>query len=57
MKSVTPAFNHVIGGGLAFGGLTVLSDFLFDEGLLLSLVLQKVYASLHHTTVRGNTPR
>jgi hypothetical protein len=57
MKSVTPAFNHVIGGGLAFGGLTVLSDFLFDEGLLLSLVLQKVYESLHHTTVRGNTPR
>jgi hypothetical protein len=56
MKSVTTAFDRVIDESLAFGGLRVLSDFWFDEGFLLSLVHQKVYAPLHHAAVYGNTP-
>jgi hypothetical protein len=56
MKSVTPTFNCVIGRGLAFGSLMILSNFRFDEGLLLSLVLQELYAPLHHMAVCGNTP-
>jgi hypothetical protein len=53
MKSITPAFDRVIGGGLAFSGLSIFSDFQFDEGLLLSLVLQKVYVPLHHIVAHG----
>jgi hypothetical protein len=36
-KSVTPAFDRVIGAGLAFNALIVLSDFWFDEGVFVWL--------------------
>jgi hypothetical protein len=39
MKSITPAFDRLIGGGLAFGNLTVLFNFWFDEGLLMLVEL------------------
>jgi hypothetical protein len=37
LKSVTPAFDCLIGGGYAFGDLTVLFDFGFDEGAFIEL--------------------
>jgi hypothetical protein len=36
-KSVTPAFDRVTGEGLAFGGLTVPSNFWFDESAVIWL--------------------
>jgi hypothetical protein len=56
MKSVTPAFDRAIHGGLTFGDLMVFSDFRFDESLLFSLALQKNYAPMLRTAVHGNTP-
>jgi hypothetical protein len=40
-KNVTPAFDHLIGGGSVFGDLTILCDFWFDEDLLLSVQFGK----------------
>jgi hypothetical protein len=40
LKSVTPSFDSLVGGGLALDGLTVLSDFWSVKSLFLSLLLQ-----------------
>jgi hypothetical protein len=36
-KSVTPNFNHPVGGGLGFGNLVVMIVFRFDGGVSLEL--------------------
>jgi hypothetical protein len=46
-KSITPAFDRVIGRGLAFINLTVLSDFQFDEGLFIWLPGPSLFLGPH----------
>jgi hypothetical protein len=36
-KSVTPTFDHLIGGVYAFNDMTVLFDFWFDKGASIEL--------------------
>jgi hypothetical protein len=33
-KSVTPAFDHLVGGGCGFGDPEVMVAFWFDEGMI-----------------------
>jgi hypothetical protein len=37
-KSITPVFDHLVGGGYACADLAVLIDFWFDEGGVLELL-------------------
>jgi hypothetical protein len=36
-KSVTTAFDHLVGGDYAFGNQTILFDFWFNEGAIIEL--------------------
>jgi hypothetical protein len=37
LKSITPAFNHLVGGGHAFDNLTVFFEFWFNEVVIIKL--------------------
>jgi hypothetical protein len=45
-KSITPTFDHLMGGGLASGDLTVLSDFHFNRGLFIWLPRPPLFLGL-----------